>query len=249
MNKKIQILDFASKEMGKKDFQGILLEIAPQNDKLVIACSGIVPANTIKYSLENTTTHGKHSKIFICDKNSYWYYDGIYGITKSFDETIDLIKNILIKKNFSFVCSIGTSAGGYMALAIASILDLNRALALSPQSTLDNSKLISFGDHRWKQKTDIINIIMEPYDIKNLINNAKKCNFHVIYSSQNILDTIHAKRLSDLKRVALYEYATNNHNVSEALNNSGLLKSCIDTVIDELDNNTVEYKIRSLIKI
>jgi hypothetical protein len=229
----------AAQKTGKVDSRGVLLDLNPHSDFLVISCSGIVPGKVI-YAMENSSRQMTTNKIFICDSKSLWYYSGIEGLTQTFDETTDLIKMLIdfIKPNVT--CAIGTSGGGYMSLALGAKLGLDRSLALSPQTNISAEWRSAHNDTRWADNMSIIHERLapqKPFDIVDLIKDriadvtGKRTEFHVIYPSADALDMKHATRLEGVSQVETYSLDGAQHNISAELRRRGKLSCLLDTFI------------------
>lgn len=232
VNAAAPLFDLAREGVEKRhDAGGALFYFYPDANTFVISCSGLVPENQIIYAMENSSARYNHNKLFLCDRHSAWYYKGIEGITSSFDETVDFVAAMMARYPSASTCAIGTSAGGYLALALAARLGLDRALAFSPQTTLEPAGLAAVGEDRWSANMSIINAIGTPYDIRDLIGSSKRGKYFVVYPSADRRDALHAQRLAGLDRVFLYEFATDDHNVAAALFAAKLFHPCLDAVI------------------
>jgi predicted esterase YcpF (UPF0227 family) len=221
------------------DANGILLELSPDSDVLLISCSGIVPRKIV-YAMENSARSFATSKMFICDRRNLWYYSGIEGLTKGFSGTIDLVRLLISQIKPRLTCAVGTSAGGYMALALAARLGLDRALAFSPQTILTPDWLTAHQDTRWEYNMSIIQSRLAPrtpFDIAELIkartiNTAgKRTEFFIVYPGDDVFDAQHATRLEGFSQVHTYRIDGGDHNVSAELNRRGKLAPLLDTFI------------------
>ncbi len=219
------------REPGRYDMNGIMLEINPGSDILVLSCSGVVPENSIVYAMENSTERIATNKLFICDKRSLWYYYGIEGVSSSFDDTVSVVGSIVSALKPSLTCAIGTSGGGYMAMALTSLLGLNRALAMSPQTSIRKRERDKLRDNRWRANMDAIHKTAAPYDIKELVAGAQNSTFSVIYPRLDKLDAAHARRLSGMANVDLFEFDVEDHNVAAQMRSIGALEPCLDIFI------------------
>jgi hypothetical protein len=214
---------------------GVLLEINPDSDILVLSCSGIVPNDKIIYAMENSTKSINTNKLFICDKRSLWYYSGIEGLSSSFDDTVRMVSAIVSALKPARTCAIGTSGGGYMALALTSLLGLDRALAMSPQTFIGKRERAKFSDARWPSHMEAINKVARPYEIKRLVLRSKTSNFNVIYPRSDALDVLHAQRLLGLPNAELFGVNSSDHNVAAYLQGINVLQPCIDLFVASED--------------
>jgi hypothetical protein len=220
---------------GVKDNNGLLLDLEENSDKLIIACTGWVPPGTILYSREYTPREVNASKLYLCDTLNRWYYGGIRGLTSTFDETIDLIETVIARINPTMCCAVGTSGGGYMALALTAMLGLDRALALSPQTNLSEDWRLSHNDSRWEDGIVALHQTLGgrvPHDINDLISASRNSSeFHVVYAIGDELDAIHADSLEGCRNTYLYGLNLAEHNSASALTRIGRLTSVIDRFV------------------
>lgn len=218
-----------------KDNNGLLLDVQEESNKLIIACTGLVPPGTILYSREYAPREVNAGKLYLCDMLNRWYYGGIRGLTATFDETIDLIETIIARVNPTMCCAVGTSGGGYMALALTAMLGLDRALALSPQTNLSEDWRLSHNDSRWEDGIVALYQTLGgrvPHDIKDLINASRNSSeFHVVYAIGDELDALHADRLEECRNTYLYGLNLAEHNSASALSRTGRLTRVIDRFV------------------
>ena len=216
---------------GRYDARGLLLDIVPESDDLVISCSGIVPKDHIIYAMENTSQNINTNKIFICDSSSSWYYNGIPGMTSSFGDTVYLVEHIVNNLRPKRICAIGTSSGAYMSIALTAMLGFDRSLGMSPQTSLDRRWREENGDDRWGEHITRICDKYKPYDLSELIETRKSSQFHVVYPGDDELDIKHAERLSGMNNVHLYRLDGSDHNPSAELKRRGVLHTVIESFI------------------
>jgi hypothetical protein len=229
----------AAQVTGKKDADGVLLDISGHSDTLAISCSGIVPGRVI-YPMAHSSDKTSALKLFICDRRSLWFYKGIEGLTISFDETVSLVNAFIGIIKPRTTCAFGTSGGGYMALALAAKLGLDRALAFSPQTSISAKWRSENNDKRWDNNMSIIHKHIapkDPYDIIDLIQNqaikalGRQTEFHVVYSANDTLDRAQAVRLKGLSQVKTYRLDSAEHNTSAELSRRGRLLPVLETFI------------------
>jgi hypothetical protein len=222
-------------ERGLRDKNGVALDLDENSDKLMIACTGWVQPGTVLYSREFAPGEVKASKLYLCDSVNHWYYDGIRGLTSSFDETIDLIETVIARLNPTMCCAVGTSGGGYMALTLAAMLGLDRALALSPQTNLRQDWRLAHNDARWDEGIVALHQTLggrRPHDIKDLINASRNSSeYHVVYALGDELDALHADRLEGCRNTYLYGLDLAEHNSASALSRTRRLTSVIDRFV------------------
>jgi len=121
---------------GVADFQGIKLDLRRPGRKLVVSCAGVVQPGQVLYATTHTLEEAGGALLLVTDSSSLWYQFGIPSLTGSFEATIGVLAALVALIAPQDSCVLGTSSGGYMALALAARLGLKRALALSPQTSI-----------------------------------------------------------------------------------------------------------------
>lgn len=221
-------------QKGEANANGVMLQTQQDSELLVISCSGIVPGQVI-YAMENTTSVIPTNKLFICDRSSLWYYQGIPGLTTDFRSTVSLVRDIVAALAPKRVCTVGTSGGGYMALALGSLLGVDRILAMAPQTSLAPEWRAANGDMRWADNMEQIQRVAGAggvFDIVPLLGeNTAKTVCHVIYARGDALDRLHAMRIAGCAGVHVYELDTDDHNVAAALDRLGRLRALMTSFI------------------
>ena len=215
------------------DARGVRLKLDKASDTLVISCSGWVPG--LFYTNENVPKHARTNTVWLSDKHNLWYYKGIDGLTSSFEETVALVGELTWLIGPRTSCAIGLSGGGYLALALTSMLSLKRSLAFAPQTALDVAWRNRHGDGRWVSTTTTVHEHLghrNPYRIRDLLLERRaRQEHHVIYSSANQLDVLHARNLEGCPGVHLYEFHSTDHDTSRALLRAGLRAPLLDLFI------------------
>lgn len=119
-----------------------------------------------------------------------WYLDGVPGIADDLPgmaEAIDRVAEICKVKE---VMVLGSSMGGYAALAIGGLVRASKVIAFSPQIKL----------HKGWSFTPEDNSKAARIDIRRIVQAATETNFKVI-SSTEVMDVYHASTLSALPNV------------------------------------------------
>jgi pimeloyl-ACP methyl ester carboxylesterase len=230
----------AASASGRTDLNGILLDIAPDANTLMISCSGVVPWRII-YHMELTSVSIETHKIYLCDYRNFWYYRGIENITNTMDQTIEVVRAVIEKLQPERTIAMGTSGGGYMAMLLGARLGLSRVIAFAPQTDISRMGRAALDDERWEKEMARIYAVCGDggtYDIREQVatSASKITRFHVFYSDGDKGDVGHAERLKDLDNVRLYRIATEDHNVSRALKDRGLLGRIVKAAIRDYDD-------------
>lgn len=117
---------------------------------------------------------------FYIDTHLNSYHNGIRGITKNIDETVEYLKDIVI--NYKNVIFLGTSSGGYAAILFGSLLNINSVVAFIPQTFRTSKKV----DEKYR-------------DISQYINDTTK---YCIYGDPSISDINHFHHISHCERIS-----------------------------------------------
>jgi esterase/lipase len=120
--------------------------------------------------------YNKYERHFYLDKYKKWYHNGIEGISKNIDETLQYLKNIIV--HFEEVIFIGSSAGGYAAILFGSLLDVHKIIAFKPQT-------ISIQD-KYTTLKPFINTTTKYYIYGDLTIDKEKDPYHHISHCENI---------------------------------------------------------------
>lgn len=168
------------------------------------------------------------NKIFIMDKSNSWYHNGIDGLTRNIQESIDLIKDMIKDKKYSKILCVGASMGGYMALLTGRLIGATNIIAFSPQTFLDEENRKKHGDTRWIDEIKKMYDTDKSYlDLKELYKDKIKNMKVEIHYSKNIkLDKIHAKH-PDNKKIKLIGYNDADHYIAVYLHKKGALEKII----------------------
>ena len=76
------------------------------------------------------------SYLYLRDVYLQWYYNGIRGFSKNYQETIDKINDYKNLYNFQNIICMGSSSGGYVSLYFGCKLNANNIICFSPQIEL-----------------------------------------------------------------------------------------------------------------
>jgi hypothetical protein len=175
-------------------------------------------------------------KLFLRDLNQAWYQKGVDENINTISKLADFIRTKTLAKKYKKVILIGSSLGGYAAILFGTMLNVNTVIAFAPQSFIDKWRRFIYRDKRW----------LNP--VKGVYNNPKKekkyfdlkvflktleydTEILVYYGSIHRLDSLHAKRLSEIKNIKLIPVEEGGHGVVKTMRDSGELYEIIKTVL------------------
>ncbi len=137
---------------------------------------GILPFEFLNFLNKNFTEFDKH---FYVDIHQVWYHKGIDGISSNIEETVAYLGSRIEKyKNVIFL---GISAGGYAAILFGSLLNIQKVIAIVPQTYLHGDEF----DERYTNLSQYIN---------------NKTNYY-IYGDEEVADKNHAHHFSHCTNV------------------------------------------------
>ena len=207
------------------------------SDNLLVCFGGLKHELGIpQFEFYNTIKDISCDKFFFRDFNQFWYQKGVSKELHSISTFCFFLKQEIEKGNYKKVSFIGNSMGGYAAILLGKILEIDEVISISPQTFIDRKIRISVNDNRWEkelkkiyQDNEVKKIHM---DLKALfIDNNGNTVFNIYYSKECILDSFHAERLGVYKNVNLNPYNFSNHNnLVKILRDNGELKKIIENI-------------------
>lgn len=88
------------------------------------------------------------SYLYLRDVYLQWYYNGIRGFSKNYQETVDKINDYKNLYNFQNIICMGSSSGGYASLYFGCKLNVNNIICFSPQIELLQSVQLYYNKFR-----------------------------------------------------------------------------------------------------
>lgn len=152
--------------------------------------------------------------IFARDVYKQFYIAGVNHIVNSSDKLVDLLGELC--KEYREVITVGSSAGGNIAMLVALKLSASRCICFAGQ-TLINDVNSSFKEHIIK-KTDVH---VDSMDILAQLENNKDCKIFYFYPAYNEGDTYQYDRISGCSNVYGFAFAQTNHAASMMDENKG----------------------------
>lgn len=209
----------------------ILFEPSNHNN-LIITFGGIrngvgIPIFEFKKIL---TEYENFDQIFIRDTQQMWYHNGIVDYADNIDELKFNLNSII--STYNKVIFIGNSMGGFIAILLGVLLNVDTVLAFSPQTFIDKFRRFYFNDKRWsKQILNLYknNINNKYYNLKLVLKKSEyDTSINLIYSSIDRLDKIHATRLNSLTSVKLKGFDFGGHSLVSDLKHKNILRQILD---------------------
>lgn len=186
-----------------------------------------------KHVAENKKLKGKAKKvIFVRDVYKNWCIQGINGTCDSMEKLCKLIANLT---RGDHVITVGSSAGGYMAIAVGASIDADAIYALSPQVSLEKYNeyhRIKYFDRYLFDKN------ISPWlNLKSLIESYKGDLFY-FYPNKCSEDIAQYEEIADLRNTHLHIMAVE----YEHHGNPIYSLSLIETLSDSIEANRKIFK-------
>lgn len=161
------------------------------------------------------------SRIFLRDQFQVWYFNGVRGLSTDIRTTVEAVRTHIERLQPNKIITTGVSGGGFAAILFGILLEVDRIVALNPQSLLRrNVECFAHGNlYRLKWT----NPFEAPYrDLLNL-RIPKQTHLVVAYGQDDPVDSFHSGRLEAMGDVEFMRLGGLHHNVGPALRDSGQL--------------------------
>lgn len=203
----------------------------PGSSKTVIAFAGLAQliGGMTTYNFMNSLKGTDANVIFVRDPRRSWFNGPIDGIGRNAAEISRTLSSLVSGLDTKDLYLLGTSSGGFAALAYAKMLNAKRILAFSPQTNIALDYLNSVGELRWIK---LISRIKNPtfVDTSSLLSGIKELDCHLIVGRRMELDTVYAERLRDIKGMHLH-YVDSGHNSAQFLRDTGKLSNILNQFV------------------
>ncbi|WP_422012290.1 hypothetical protein [Reyranella sp.] len=196
--------------------------------KTVIAFAGLAQliGGMTTYNFMSSLKDVDANVIFVRDPKRSWFNGPIEGIGRNSAEIGEKLASLASELDTSQLYLLGTSSGGFAALAYAKALKAKRVLAFGPQTNIAIDYLNSVGEVRWIKP---ISRIKAPslIDTFPLLSGTEGMECHLVVGSRDKLDVVYAERLKTIQGVHLH-YVDTGHNSAQFLRKAGLLSTLLE---------------------
>ncbi len=152
---------------------------------------------------------------FKCATNAWWLYE-------------DMPKAIGIAANFlsgwPHVLTYGSSMGGYAAIRFAASLGAEKAIAISPQYSIDPGKMPT--ENRWAKERQEIS-----FELESTIQKSSNCSYIAIYDPLFSMDALHVCQLAKSLTIDRLGFPVSGHPAIEGLLDAGATRSVITEIM------------------
>jgi pimeloyl-ACP methyl ester carboxylesterase len=197
---------------------------------MLIAFAAMSRLKPPPFHLFEATTGLAVKRLFVRDPARIWYQHGVSGFGSSIDEVAGSLRAIIDEHEVERLVTVGSSAGGYAALAFGSLLEADLVLSFAPQTMLDRAWLDEAGDQRWTGNFRDLAEAGGPdprwLDLREALARERRDRtvFEVRYPQPHELDAQHAERLDGVPGLTLIPYERGAHNFIQGLRNRGELR-------------------------
>jgi len=188
--------------------------IGDNNPLIIIFNSNIFDSNN--FEMEKSLITFEVNIIFLRDRYLSWYTKGVYGFSKSLEDTKNKLEEEIIEIKPNKIITIGLSSGGFAALYFGNLLKVNHIIASSPQIIINNYS-IKYYYNKLKHIDNEISVLPlnDNIDIHifwckfdNFIGIDKKNNGHI---EQNRNDEKQYELVKNIKNVNNIQVEGGNH--------------------------------------
>jgi len=141
------------------------------------------------------------NKLFIRDDTKSWYSGTIPSISKSADDLIEYLKNIIEKFEKKNIVFLGSSMGAYAAILFGIKLNIGKVIAFSPQIILHPS--MPFSPNKAVKYNDLSKLVLE----------NQKTDIDIWFGEGEPLDLFHIHHITSAEKVSFFPVSGAPHNV------------------------------------
>jgi hypothetical protein len=209
---------------------GVAHEFTSDSATMVIAFAAMSSLRPPPFHLFEATTGLDAKRLFVRDPDRVWYQHGVPRFGNSIDEVGAALRAIVVEQGVERLVVIGSSAGGYAAIAFGAVLEADLVIAFAPQTRIDRGWLDEVGDERWRGHLATLDRLGGPdprwADLAVALPREAKPGtvFEIHYPTQLELDRRHADRLRGLPGVSMIGHEKAAHNFVQGLRNRGELR-------------------------
>jgi hypothetical protein len=179
---------------------------------------GMTPFNFM-HSLEGVEAN----VVFVRDPRRTWYNGPIEGLGRSAGDIAGRIRSLAAEAGGGDLYLLGTSSGGFAALAFAGLLGAKRVLAFAPQTTIDTTTLRALGETRWLRLLDRLRRAEFVDVLPALAAAPPPAGCEIVVGRRVPLDVVYADRLAEIPGVTIHG-VDSRHNTAMHLREHGALQ-------------------------
>jgi pimeloyl-ACP methyl ester carboxylesterase len=162
------------------------------------------------------------TKLFVSDPHASWYNAGLPGVGGTPEEIAAGIKRELDRLGATRIVTFGSSMGGYAAILFGCLLGAERAVALGPQTLLDQGL-------RHAPPADLD---LQVSDLTPIVRGARETEIDLVAGWDDHVDIFHVQRLASLPSVRVLALRHRRHAFAKDLFREGELVPLISELLD-----------------
>ncbi|MFM9861642.1 hypothetical protein RUR49_24530 [Pseudoxanthobacter sp. M-2] len=207
---------------------------APGATRTIVAFAGLgqLVGGMTPFNFMNSLAGIEANVVFVRDPRRTWYNGPIAGLGRSASEIAERIGALAGEAGGGSLYLLGTSSGGFAALAFAAPLAARRVLAFAPQTTIDTSVLRAIGETRWLKMLDRLRRpdIVDVLPALEAAPPAGGCE--IIVGRRVPHDVVYANRLAHIAGVTVH-LVRGGHNTAMHLRDRGALSTVLRDFVED----------------
>jgi len=217
--------------------QAVSLDLDVRSSTLLITFGGMARNMGIPpFEFFAATREIPTKRMFVRDLRQAWYHKGIDGYGRSLPAAAEALAELIAEHHVERIVTVGTSAGGYGALAFGTLLGAEKVLSFAPQTVIAPEQIAAMGDHRWDEPLQALarERALDPRwtDLREALPRERRSDtrYEVYFAQHNSKpgmgpgrDRMHAERLREVPGVRLYRFGRGGHLVVRTLREAGAL--------------------------
>ena len=215
------------------DTDSVSIDLSEGSKNLYIFFGGMAAGIVVPpFEFFNASQTLHENRIFIRDFRQCWYHTGLKGISTDLHSTAEFIANVIKRLSPEKVTFVGNSMGGFAAILFAHLIGKGRVVAFAPQTFVSRRLRKLHQDRRWKKQIRRLyfQTILRPkaFDLRHVVSSSpSRVPVSIFFSSNNVLDSLHASHVSDLDNVSLQPVTGGGHEVVKLLRDRGDLPAIL----------------------
>ncbi|MDQ1468452.1 MAG: hypothetical protein QOH10_2867 [Actinomycetota bacterium] len=216
--------------------RGFVVDVVDPHAPTVVAFGGIGGGVGIPhYEFFRVLDGLQVNRVFVRDVDQRLYHKGVRGLGVSFAEVGRNLGGLLPPQSDNVVF-VGSSAGGFAAIAFGSLIGVDRVVVVAPLTFIDRRHRLVFFDRRWPRSINPVNRganVQRGYlDLRTVIRDRTGAPLvDVYFPRRHRLAALHARRLEGLPDVHLHPIDSLSYDIVREMYESGALR---DILVDSI---------------
>ena len=217
---------------------GLGRDFGSSSTTMLVVFAAMGPRRPPPFHFFGVTTGMPAKRLFVRDTDRIWYHRGVPGLGEGIDEVAISLRRIVEEQGAERVIAIGSSAGGFAALVLGTLIEADLVLSFAPQTVLDRDWLTRIGDIRWDRRLDSLDRTGGPdrryTDVRASIlrDRRAKTVYEVHYPASHEWDVHHAEHMEGVPGLELHAHQEKEHQFVQGLQRSGELVRMVRAAID-----------------